>query len=197
MRNPGCLPLGSSAGALRAAIGSRGMVASAGTYPRACFQHQFVIMYRFWHGPIIGLTLSHLWSSFASCLFLEFGRLTPGDTYADRKGNIRQRQPDGEWSIASMEAWPAWWLRQNGKLIGSWVDCRPVRLRALRRLIGRRLNAFQIDQSTKSTRLSFSLGLELETRTDISRLRNKPHWLLRGPAQGETDWPPIVLTGKK
>src|SRR5580698_4391521 len=108
-------------------------------------------MYIFWNGPIVGLTVSHLWSSYATCLFIEFGSLTPGDTYTDLKGKIRRLEPRGEWSITSMNSWPAWWLRQDGKVIGSWEDYRPLRMRALRLLVGRRLDPLEIDQASKST----------------------------------------------
>jgi|SRR5271170_3658026 len=150
-------------------------------------------MYRFWNGPIVGLSVSHIWSSYATCLFMEFGSLTPGGTYADLKGNIRAFEPRGEWFISSMKSWPAWWLRQNGKVMASWRDSRPLRVHALRLLVGRRLDSVEIDPSSRSTRLGFSLGLRLETKTDIQRLRHEPHWLMRGPLQGSDDWPDIVL----
>jgi hypothetical protein len=150
-------------------------------------------MYRSWHGPIVGLNVSHVWSSYATCLFLEFECLTPGGTYMSLRGEMRQFEPSGTWSMTSMENWPAWWIRQNGRPIGSWVESRPLRARALRLLVGRRLNALEIDQRSKSTRLTFSLGLVLETKTDIQRLRTTPHWLLRGPAQGADHWPHIAL----
>jgi hypothetical protein len=151
------------------------------------------LMYRFWHAPIVGLTVSHIWSSFATCLFMEFGHLTPGETYTDRSGEVRQRQPEGEWSITSMERWPAWWLRQNGRVIASFEECRPLRSHALRLLVGRRLNALEIDQASKSTRLTFSLGLQLETKTVIQRLHDKAHWMTRGPQQGIGGWSDVAL----
>ena len=144
-------------------------------------------MYRFWHGPVVGLTVSHVWSSYATCLFIEFGHLTPGATYTSRTGDVREFESKGLWSITSMESWPAWWLRQNGRVMASFEDCRPRRTYALRLLIGRRLNSLQIDQVSKSTRLTFSLGLVLETKTDIPRLSKRPHWLIRGPDQREND----------
>jgi hypothetical protein len=52
-------------------------------------------MYRFWHGPVIGLAVSHVWSSFATCLFMEFGHLTPGGTYTNLKGDVRKFEPRG------------------------------------------------------------------------------------------------------
>src|SRR5580704_3868546 len=121
-------------------------------------------MYKFWHGPIIGLNVSHVWASYATCLFFDFGELTPAGTYTNRKGEVQELNPRGRWTITSMDSWPGWSLRQNGRPITSWEECRPHRLRALRLLIGRRLNTFAIDQHSKSTRLTFSLGLELETR---------------------------------
>ncbi len=150
-------------------------------------------MYTPWHGPVIGLNVSHVWASYSTCLFLEFGELTPIEDMTDRNGKIHQFEPTGIWSMTSMESWPAWWLRQDGRPVGSWLDEPPLRLRALRLLVGRRLNALAIDRRTNSTRLTFSLGMELETRTDIARLAREPHWLLRGPTQGADDWPHIVL----
>jgi len=150
-------------------------------------------MYRFWRGPIIGLNVSHVWASFAPCIFLEFGELTSEGTYTDRQGQVQEFEPRGVWSITSMDSWPDWRLRQNGRLIVSCEECRPRRLRALRLLLGRRLNALEIDGRSKSTRLTFSLGLALETRTVIRRLRRAPHWMLRGPSQGDDDWPCIEL----
>jgi hypothetical protein len=137
--------------------------------------------------------VSHIWLSYATCLFIEFGHLTPGGTYSNLQGNVRECQPKGEWSITSMHSWPAWKLRQNGRVIASWTQYGPPRLRALRLLIGRRLKSLEIDPASKSTRLAFSLGLELETKTDIHRLRREPHWLMRGPQHGSDNWPHIAL----
>jgi len=52
-------------------------------------------MYRNWRGPIVGQRVTVAWSSYATCLFFEFGRLTPGDWYTDRKGSRRQFRPTG------------------------------------------------------------------------------------------------------
>jgi hypothetical protein len=151
-------------------------------------------VYRFWHGPVVGLTGTHVWSSYPTCLFLEFGFLTPGGTSTNLKGDVRELQPTGVWSITSMDNWPAWWLRQNGKVMASFhEEWRPLRVTALRLLVGRRLNSLAIDQTSKSTRLSFSLGLQLETKSDIPGLRHEPHWLMRGPEQGSAGWPHIAL----
>jgi hypothetical protein len=150
-------------------------------------------VYRFWHGPVVGLTVSHVWSSYAACLFLELGALTPGSTYTDLKGDVREFRPKGMWSITSMKSWPAWWLRQNGSLVASFESCGPLRIHALRLLIGRRLNSVEVDQQSKSTRLNFSLSLQLETKTDIQQLRHEPHRLMRGPEQGSGNWPHIAL----
>jgi hypothetical protein len=152
-------------------------------------------MYQFWHGPVVGLKVSHVWSSYATCLFLEFGVLTRGETYTSLRGNVREFEPSGVWSITSMNSWPAWWLRRNRQVIASCEEWKPLRSHALRLLIGRRLNSLEIDQASKSTRLRFSLGFELETKTDIQRLRHEPHWLMRGPGQGTDNWPHIELGG--
>lgn len=49
-------------------------------------------MYRHWYGPLLGQTVSHIWSSYARCLFIEFGKLTEGEWFVDRKGQRRQYQ---------------------------------------------------------------------------------------------------------
>src|SRR5580658_576596 len=95
--------------------------------------------------------------------------------------------------VRAMDSWPGWRLWQHGRLIARCDEGRPRRLRALRLLLDRRLNALEIDERSKSTRLTFSLGLALETRTDIRRLRRVPHWMLRGSSQGDDDWPSIEL----
>jgi hypothetical protein len=51
----------------------------------------------------VGLTVGHIWSSYATCLFLQFGHLTPHGTYTDLRGNDREFQPKGVWSITSMK----------------------------------------------------------------------------------------------
>src|SRR5579871_2932956 len=124
-------------------------------------------MFRFWRGPIAGQTVSDVWSSRAWCLFFEFGRLTPGETYVDRKGVQRQFSPIGEWSMTSMDSWPAWTLSRRRRVLASSDAHRRVRNRGLRLLVGRRLNTVEIDKRTKSTRLTFSGGIVLETRTTL------------------------------
>jgi hypothetical protein len=150
-------------------------------------------MYRFWHGPIIGKKVGKAWSSFRWCLFLEFGTLTPGDFYVDRKGTQRQYRPKGEWSITSMDSWPSWDLFHRHRLIASSLSHHAIRQRAFRLLAGRRLPSLEVDQRSKSTRLHFSFGFELETRTCLPQKRNVRHWLLQGPQHGADDWPHIAL----
>jgi hypothetical protein len=102
--------------------------------------------FRFWRGTIVGQTVSHVWSSYAWCLFFEFGPLTPGEYFVDRRGGQRQFQPEGEWSITTMESWPSWTLSKQGVLLASSDDRSSVRDHALRRLIGRRLKSLEIDE---------------------------------------------------
>src|SRR5579859_4529380 len=59
--------------------------------------------YRFWCGPIIGFNVTHVWASYATCLFFEFGKLTPGEKYTDRRGQVQTFEPKGVWSITSMD----------------------------------------------------------------------------------------------
>lgn len=150
-------------------------------------------MYRFWKGPVIGRVVSDAWSSYGGRLFFEFGRLTPGDFYLDRKGIRKQFSPSGEWSITSMDSWPAWTLYSQKRVVATSECCRNRRESSLRLLIGRRLCSFEIDPRSLSTRLKFSLGLSLETQTNLPRLRAVPHWLIRGPRHSENDWPTVIL----
>jgi hypothetical protein len=150
-------------------------------------------MYRFWRGPILGPTVSHAWSSYATCLFLEFSRLEEGEKFTDQRGWIRRYQPSGEWTITSMERWPAWKILLSGRALASWTSCRRARLRALRLLVGRRLITVEIDPASNATRLTFTKGVGLETKTDLQRLRREPHWLMRGPTTDPDNWPSIVL----
>ena len=150
-------------------------------------------MFRFWRGFIVGQTVSHVWSSYAWCLFFEFGSLTPGENYVDRKGASRQFSPGGEWSLTTMDSWPSWTLFRNQRVLASSDAHRRVRDPALDLLVVRRLNMFGIDKLSKSTRLTFSCGMVLETRTTLSKMHGQPHWLLRGPQEGNDDWPPVVL----
>ena len=150
-------------------------------------------MFHFWHGPIVGQTVSHVWHSFAWCIFMEFGRLTPGEWHVDRKGVRRQYQPRGEWTITSMDSWPTWKLFQkNRELASSDTRCRG-RDRALRCLIGRRVSAIEIDKRSRATRLRFSQGFVLETQTTLPSMRREHHWLIRAQMCVSGDYRPVVL----
>jgi len=150
-------------------------------------------MFRFWRGPIVGQKVSHIWSSYAWCLFLEFGQLTRGEPYVNRKGQPRPAQWKGEWAITSMESWPEWTLSVSGRsLVGSDAS-RVERDRTLRMLVGRRLVAVEIEPQVRSTNLHFSQGIVLATTSGEHNLRRRPHWMLRGPDSASDYWPPIEL----
>ena len=150
-------------------------------------------MFHFWHGPVLGKTVSHVWHSFAWCIYIEFGRLTPGEWHVDRNGVRHQDQPDGEWTITSMDSWPTWKLFQKNRELASSDTRGRLQDRALRRLIGRRVAAIEIDKHSRATRLRFSQGFVLETPTTLPSMRGEHHWLIRGPKCVSDDWRPVVL----
>ena len=92
-----------------------------------------------------------------------------------------------------MKSWPEWTLRIGGRVLATSEDRESARGLALQRLIGRRLQSLEISESTRATRLTFSLGVVLETTTTIPRLRHVPHWLLKRSAAGDKVWPPVTL----
>jgi hypothetical protein len=155
--------------------------------------HDHLLIYRHWHGPLIGQAVTHLWFSYSSCLFLEFGKLTEGEWFVDRKGERRQYQPEGEWSMTSMESWPTWILRVGERVRASSDSHRNVQLAALRLLIGWRLQSFEISEPTRATRLRFSQALTLETLTTLPSKRRLPHWMSRRNGGGDRNWPAAVL----
>jgi len=140
---------------------------------------------KFWRGPVLGRSVSFISPSHTSALFLEFGKLTNHEGV--------QGYPNGEYVLSSFATFPAWTLRGNGGVLSASTDRQTVRDRALRRLIGRRLKTVAIDEASSATRLTFSLGLVLETETTCPGRRGKPHWLLKSVEQ-PLDW--VIVSGR-
>lgn len=145
-------------------------------------------MYIQWRGPIVGRSVSHIWSSFGWCLFLEFGQLSEGEV----SSNGELGNPKGEWTLTTMESWPIWTIQVGGRVQATSENSRNVRERALRSLIGHRLRSLEIDTASPSTRLTFSMGLMLTTERS-ARQHCQAHWLLRCPEGG--DWPFVFPKG--
>src|ERR1700694_3988693 len=131
----------------------------------------------YWNGPIVGQSVSHAWQGYAGVLFFEFGKLSPAE-YTLRDGS--PGQPSGEFTLTTMESFAAWKLLMHGKEITTTTSDAQFRhsARFIKRLIGRRLQTFAIDAASLSTRLNFSNGLVLTTRTLYEPLQPPPHSLL-------------------
>src|SRR5579884_1464400 len=152
-------------------------------------------MDRVWHGPLARQVVTDAWQGYASCLFIEFGELKPAELWTDASGNERRSRPRGEWTLTSMDSFPAWRIYCRERLIATSACSWSCRARGLRLLVGRQLWNLQINQDSLSTRLRFSLGVTLETQTKAQglHLHTWPHWLMRGPQHGDDDWPGIPL----
>src|ERR1700730_15141520 len=141
----------------------------------------------YWNGPIVGQSVSHLWEGYAGVLFFEFGKLSPAE-YTLRDGS--PGQPRSEFTLTTMESFAAWKLLLYGKEMtttASDAQFRPS-ARFIKRLIGRRLQTFAIDAASLSTRLTFSNGLVLPTRTLDEPLQAPPHWSLKLPNTRANVW---------
>lgn len=92
-----------------------------------------------------------------------------------------------------MKSWPQWRSRIGKRVVATSEDREAIRRAALCRLISRRLQAVEISEATRATRLTFSLGLVLETTTTIPSLRRVPHWLLHERAEEEESWDGVML----
>jgi len=156
-------------------------------------------MFRFWHGPIVGLRLSHVWEGYAARIFLEFGKLSPSG-HTRRDGSLGN--PRGEFKLTNMHSYSGWELSLAGKSLATSEGRWPIRERVLKRLlIGRRLQSVAIEARTRSTRLTFTHGLVLSTENlphcydHEPHWFHEPHWLLRLPNSGSNDWPHVVLAG--
>jgi hypothetical protein len=94
----------------------------------------------------------------------------PGFEFTDSTGCLRRLG-----GITTMERWPTWKLARNGRVLATSRFSGRQRLRVLRLLVGRRLMSVALDRASNSTRLTFTMGFRLETRTEIVRLRRTPH----------------------
>ena len=94
-----------------------------------------------------------------------------------------------------MDSFAAWQLRLRQQVLGTSDDRYDHRDHALKRLVGRCLWSLQVNAVTDSTRLAFSGDLTLTTTTLNTRVRRRPHWLLRLPTSGSDDWRAVVLRG--
>jgi hypothetical protein len=137
----------------------------------------------------VGRTVSHAWQGYAARVFLLFGKLKPSD-YVHRDGS--PGQPQSEFKLTNMESLSDWELSLRGRLIATSSSIGRLRERCLQMLIGRRLRSAEIEEESRSTRLSFTHGLILKTETMRHCRERRPHWLLRTPSG---DWPPVVLRG--
>ena len=138
------------------------------------------MIYRHWHGPVIGINVSHVWSSYASVVFLEFGKLSAREPLS--KGRLGQ--PRGEYGLSTMQSWPFWSLSVHERIAATSDSVTSVRAAGLRLMIGRRLKTLEISVDGQSTHLQFSLGVTLTTATEMRELRSEPHWHLFGPERG-------------
>jgi len=137
----------------------------------------------------VGRTVSHAWQGYAARIFLLFGKLKPSD-YVHPHG--RPGQPTSEFKLTNMCSLSDWELSLSGRLIATSSSVGQLRERCLGLLIGRRLQAMEIEELSRSTRLSFTHGLVLRTETMPDCGERRPHWLLRTPARV---WPPVILRG--
>ncbi len=133
-------------------------------------------------GSISTLGRSNRWTS----------RLVPAG-YICRDG--RPGRPKGDFTLTTMDSFAAWDLVLRGRLITTSGGNRHSNERGLRLLIGRRLQVFEIEPSSRSTRLTFSRGLTLLTESLRKQLYQPPHWMLRLPKSGPDNWPAVVATG--
>jgi hypothetical protein len=141
--------------------------------------------WRCWEGPIVGRTVSHIWSSFAWCLFLEFGELTERIKPDGTPGNAK-----GEWTLTTMDSWPHWTLFHEGRVRVTSEYPLVTRELGLKSLIGRNLESIELNEASRKTRLTFSFGFVLNT---MRGLHHVPHWMFDSPESGPDDWPRVAF----
>lgn len=122
-----------------------------------------------WRGPVLGQVVSQVLSS-PKHLALEFGELT---AEVDRQG--RECIPQGEWTLATIKSWPAWTLRAHDRVIATAKTPWKQWQEAVNLLSGRRLRSVEFNRRNRTTRLKFSLGIELTT----VGFHQLPHWVFR------------------
>ena len=150
------------------------------------------MIYRYWRGPLAGASVSHVWSSYASVVFLEFGQLSAGEPLP--RGTLGQ--PRGEYCISTMQSWPHWQLSVEERIAATSDSKGAVRTAGLGLLVGRRLKTFEISVDGQSTRLRFTLGVTVRTTTEMHELRWEPHWHLFGPDRANSkEGLSVVLRG--
>jgi hypothetical protein len=147
------------------------------------------LAYRFWRGPAVGLIVTQVWQGYARRLFISFGDLVPS-AYTLPSG-VPER-PHGQFELTNMDSLSDWTLALNGHVLAHNESLYRVRERGLRLLTGRRLQSLRIDETSRSTVLTFTHGLSLSTRTMRNTGESRPHWLLRVSRE---HWPPVVLRG--
>jgi hypothetical protein len=144
--------------------------------------------YRMWGGPVVGQQVSHAWAGYGSAIFFEFGNLSPSDVVR-RDGTLGN--PSGEWTLSNMGAMPMWRLSLRGMVLADTDGLYRPQVSAIRLLIGRRLLSVEIEAVTRSTRLRFTHGFVLTTKTPWQRVWKWPHWVLRR----SDGWCEVALRG--
>jgi hypothetical protein len=135
------------------------------------------MIYRYWRGPVVGENVAHVWYSYASVVFLEFGQLSVGK----RLPNGRTGNPRGDYGLGTQFSWPLWTLSVAGRVRATSDHAPSIRDAALRLLVGRKLQSLEISIDGQATRLRFSTGVTLTTTTQMRVLRSEPHWYLSQP----------------
>jgi hypothetical protein len=85
-----------------------------------------------------------------------------------------------------------WVLSLNRVLLADWESSDRRRDNALKRLVGKRLVAIEIDERSPSTVLKFSGGIAITTANMPGVREGRPHWCKR---IAERDWPDVALPG--
>src|SRR5579859_928284 len=102
-------------------------------------------MFRYWHGPVVGLRLTHIWEGYAARIFLQFGELLPA-----RRPDGSPGEPKGEFGLMNAMSWSGWQLSRGSTRLVNSDSAWPSRERVLKRLlIGRRLRSLEIDAPTR------------------------------------------------
>lgn len=148
-----------------------------------------IVAFRYWRGPVVGMTCTQVWQGYAARIFLSFGSLTPAE-YTLPSG--LPGRSTGEFELTNMQSFSDWTLTIGKKVLATGESRYRVRDKKLQRLLGRRLLTVQIDEMTRCTILGFSNDVTIRTNP-MNRCREpRPHWLL-GPS--ENRWLPMILNG--
>jgi hypothetical protein len=136
-----------------------------------------------------GLIVTQVRQGYAGRLFLSFGRLAPSD---DTLPNGRPGRFYGEFELTNMDSLTDWTLTLRARDLVTSESHYQLRENRLQRVLGRRLLSLQIDESSRSTVLTFTRELVLTTRLYPNCPERRPHWLLR---LSKKNWPPVILNG--